>query len=72
MSDMSNRFGLLTREQQEQIDNVISEKNKLYMKVNRLKKDLTVARNEINRLKKKHGQLNKKYQDLLAQSFKKE
>ena len=70
--NMSNRFGLLTKDQQDQLDKVVDEKNKLYLKVSRLKKDLTVARNEINRLKSRNSTLNKKYQDLLRLSFKKE
>lgn len=69
---MSNRFGLITKEQQEEIDKLINEKNKYYMKVGRLKRELTAARSEINRLKRVNNKLNKKCQDLINQSFKKE
>ena len=68
----SNRFGLLTKEQQEQIDQLINEKNKYYMKVGRLRRELVAARNEINRLKKSNSRLNKRCQDLINKTFKKD
>ena len=69
---MSNRFGLITKEQQDEIDKVINEKNKLYMKAAKLQRELTVARNEIKHLKRRLISANKKYQSLLNDSFKKE
>lgn len=69
---MSNRFGLITKEQQDEIDKVINEKNKLYMKAAKLQRELTVARNEIKHLKRRLINANKKYQSLLNDSFKKE
>lgn len=69
---MSNRFGLITKEQQDEIDKVINEKNRLYMKSNKLQRELTVARNEIKHLKRRLISCNKKYQSLLDDCFKKE
>ena len=68
---MYNRFGLITRKQKEQIDKLINEKNKYYMKAERLRKQLEASRNEVNRLKKLNRALMKRNQELVNTNFKK-
>ena len=68
---MSNRFGLITRTQQEQIDKLINEKNKYYMKAERLRKQLEASRNEVNRLKQLIRALMKRNQELVNTNCKK-